>query len=229
MVYGSESGRPGPGPTRRSLSIHSLFMVAPSIACRYKMRPVMEKYTMTSPGIDAVAARAGPLSMPEIYHKWWHRPEALLLRYDISWSRTPILLSGHWRKSLADNPKTLRLVKLTESSIRKLEPDLVRLKTGDAGLPASHDDVGSAPAGTLLPLVSVMQNNINVYTGNDARFGQLRNALLFGVGAGGVRHSAQRPAGAKPGAISGPLGIDPSPGSRQPAGAAGKDGCLCHP
>ena len=26
-----------------------------------------------------------------------------------------------------------------------------------------------------------MQNNINVYTGNDARFGQLRNALLFMV------------------------------------------------
>ena len=30
-------------------------------------------------------------------------------------------------------------------------------------------------------LASVMQNNINVYTGNDARFGQLRNALLFMV------------------------------------------------
>ena len=29
----------------------------------------------------------------------------------------PILLSGQLKKSLADNPKTLRLVKLTESSI----------------------------------------------------------------------------------------------------------------
>ena len=33
-------------------------------------------------------------------------------------------------KSLADNPKTLRLVKLTESSIRKLEPDLVGSNRG---------------------------------------------------------------------------------------------------
>src|SRR5690606_18073817 len=30
-------------------------------------------------------------------------------------------------------------------------------------------------------LASVMQKNINVYSGNDKRFGQLRNALLFMV------------------------------------------------
>ena len=93
---------------------------------------VMEKYTYdVSWALMQLQLELGRfLNAVEIYHYGGIDQEALLLRYDILWSRTPILLSGQLRKSLADNPKTLRLVKLTESSIRKLEPDLVRLKPG---------------------------------------------------------------------------------------------------
>ena len=74
-----------------------------------------------------------------------------------------------------------------------------------------------------------MQNNINVYTGNDARFGQLRNALLFMVSglvvsvillSGLLVRVARRHFRT--------ARIDPHR-ARQPAGTAGKDGCLCHP
>lgn len=144
---------------------------------------VMEKYTYdVSWALMQLQLELGRfLNAVEIYHYGGIDQEALLLRYDILWSRTPILLSGQLRKSLADNPKTLRLVKLTESSIRKLEPDLVRLKPGTPDYQQVMMTLAPLQEPLSYSLASVMQNNINVYTGNDARFGQLRNALLFMV------------------------------------------------
>jgi len=111
----------------------------------------MEKYTYdVSWALMQLQLELGRfLNAVEIYHYGGIDHETLLLRYDILWSRTPILLSGQLRKSLSDNPKTLRLVQLTE--------------------PLSYS------------LASMMQKNINVYSGNDKRFGQLRDALLFMV------------------------------------------------
>jgi hypothetical protein len=101
------------------------------------------------------------------------------------------------RKSLADNPKTLRLVKLTESSIRKLEPDLVKLKPGTPDYQQVMMTLAPLQEPLSYSLASVMQNNINVYTGNDAFWPVAQCPAVHGVGAGGVRHSAQRPAGAR--------------------------------
>ena len=178
--------RPGPGP-------YSAFFIYPF--CCSRVAPsclvqiqnatrVMEKYTYdVSWALMQLQLELGRfLNAVEIYHYGGIDQEALLLPcHDILWSRTPILLSGQLRKSLADNPKTLRLVKLTESSIRKLEPDLVRLKPGTPDYQQVMMTLAPLQEPLSYSLASVMQNNINVYTGNDARFGQLRNALLFMV------------------------------------------------
>lgn len=69
-------------------------------------------------------------------------------------------------------------------------------EAGDAGLPADHDDPLRLQE-PLSTLASMMQKNINVYSGNDKRFGQLRDALLFMVlGLVISAHSAQRSVGA---------------------------------
>ncbi|WP_349919612.1 putative bifunctional diguanylate cyclase/phosphodiesterase [Aeromonas veronii] len=144
---------------------------------------VMEKYTYdVSWALMQLQLELGRfLNAVEIYHYGGIDHEALLLRYDILWSRTPILLSGQLRKSLGDNQKTLRLVQLTESNIREIEPKLADLKPGTPDYQQILMRIAPLQEPLSYSLASVMQNNINVYTGNDKRFAQLRNALLFMV------------------------------------------------
>ncbi|MGE6125182.1 putative bifunctional diguanylate cyclase/phosphodiesterase [Aeromonas mytilicola] len=144
---------------------------------------VMEKYTYdVSWALMQLQLELGRfINAVEIYHYGGIDHETLLLRYDILWSRTPILLSGQLRKSLADNPKTLRLVQLTESNIRKLEPELTRLKPGMPDYQQIMMTLAPLQEPLSYSLASMMQKNINVYSGNDKRFGQLRDALLFMV------------------------------------------------
>ena len=92
-------------------------------------------------------------------------------------------LSGQLRKSLSDNPKTLRLVQLTESNIRKLEPELTRLKPGMPDYQQIMMTLAPLQEPLSYSLASMMQKNINVYSGNDKRFGQLRDALLTLAGS----------------------------------------------
>ena len=140
---------------------------------------VMEKYTYdVSWALMQLQLELGRfINAVEIYHYGGIDHETLLLRYDILWSRTPILLSGQLRKSLADNPKTLRLVQLTESNIRKLEPELTRLKPGMPDYQQIMMTLAPLQEPLSYSLASMMQKNINVYSGNDKRFGQLRDAL----------------------------------------------------
>ena len=70
------------------------------------------------------------LNSVEIYHYGGIDHDTLMLRYDILWSRTPILLSGQLRQSMKDKQKTLRLVQLIESNIREMEPNITNLKAG---------------------------------------------------------------------------------------------------
>ena len=144
---------------------------------------VMEKYTYdVSWALMQLQLELGRfINAVEIYHYGGIDHETLLLRYDILWSRTPILLSGQLRKSLADSPKTLRLVQLTESNIRKLEPELTRLKPGMPDYQQIMMTLAPLQEPLSYSLASMMQKNINVYSGNDKRFGQLRDALLFMV------------------------------------------------
>ncbi|MGE6139394.1 putative bifunctional diguanylate cyclase/phosphodiesterase [Aeromonas rivipollensis] len=144
---------------------------------------VMEKYTYdVSWALMQLQLELGRfINAVEIYHYGGIDHETLLLRYDILWSRPPILLSGQLRKSLADNPKTLRLVQLTESNIRKLEPELTRLKPGMPDYQQIMMTLAPLQEPLSYSLASMMQKNINVYSGNDKRFGQLRDALLFMV------------------------------------------------
>ncbi|MGS3140362.1 putative bifunctional diguanylate cyclase/phosphodiesterase [Aeromonas sanarellii] len=144
---------------------------------------VMEKYTYdVSWALMQLQLELGRfLNAVEIYHYGGLDHESLLLRYDILWSRTPILLGGQLRKSLGDSPKTLRLVQLTESSIRKLEPELTRLKPGTPDYQQIMMTLAPLQEPLSYSLASMMQKNINVYSGNDKRFGQLRDALLFMV------------------------------------------------
>ena len=144
---------------------------------------VMEKYTYdVSWALMQLQLELGRfLNAVEIYHYGGIDHETLLLRYDILWSRTPILLSGQLRKSLSDNPKTLRLVQLTENNIRKLEPELTKLKPGMSDYQQIMMTLAPLQEPLSYSLASMMQKNINVYSGNDKRFGQLRDALLFMV------------------------------------------------
>ena len=93
----------------------------------------------------------------------------------------PILLSGQLRQSMKDKQKTLRLVQLIESNIREMEPNITNLKAGTPDYQQILMRLVPLQEPLSYSLASVMQKNINVYSGNDKRFGQLRNALLFMV------------------------------------------------
>ncbi|MFM4911233.1 putative bifunctional diguanylate cyclase/phosphodiesterase [Aeromonas dhakensis] len=144
---------------------------------------VMEKYTYdVSWALMQLQLELGRfLNSVEIYHYGGIDHDTLMLRYDILWSRTPILLSGQLRQSMKDKQKTLRLVQLIESNIREMEPNITNLKSGTPDYQQIMMRLSPLQEPLSYSLASVMQKNINVYSGNDKRFGQLRNALLFMV------------------------------------------------
>ncbi|BCS49120.1 GGDEF-domain containing protein [Aeromonas jandaei] len=143
----------------------------------------MEKYTYdVSWALMQLQLELGRfLNSVEVYHYGGIDHDALMLRYDILWSRTPILLSGQLRKSMEDKQKTLRLVQLIESNIRNMEPDITRLKVGSPDYQQIMMRLAPLQEPLSYSLASVMQKNINIYSENDRHFAQLRNALLMMV------------------------------------------------
>ncbi|QNF14531.1 putative bifunctional diguanylate cyclase/phosphodiesterase [Aeromonas jandaei] len=144
---------------------------------------VMEKYTYdVSWALMQLQLELGRfLNSVEVYHYGGIDHDALMLRYDILWSRTPILLSGQLRKSMEDKQRTLRLVQLIESNIRNMEPDITRLKVGSPDYQQIMMRLAPLQEPLSYSLASVMQKNINIYSENDRHFAQLRNALLMMV------------------------------------------------
>lgn len=144
---------------------------------------VMEKYTYdVSWALMQLQLELGRfLNGVEVYHYGGIDHDALMLRYDILWSRTPVLLSGQLRKSMEDKQKTLRLVQLIESNIRNIEPDITRLKVGSPDYQQIMMRLAPLQEPLSYSLASVMQKNINIYSENDRHFAQLRNALLMMV------------------------------------------------
>ncbi|MGL6336608.1 putative bifunctional diguanylate cyclase/phosphodiesterase [Aeromonas jandaei] len=144
---------------------------------------VMEKYTYdVSWALMQLQLELGRfLNSVEVYHYGGIDHDALMLRYDILWSRTPILLSGQLRKSMEDKQKTLRLVQLIESNIRNIEPDITRLQVGSPDYQQIMMRLAPLQEPLSYSLASVMQKNINIYSENDRHFAQLRNALLMMV------------------------------------------------
>ncbi|WP_421261837.1 putative bifunctional diguanylate cyclase/phosphodiesterase [Aeromonas jandaei] len=144
---------------------------------------VMEKYTYdVSWALMQLQLELGRfLNSVEVYHYGGIDHDALMLRYDILWSRTPILLSGQLRKSMEDKQKTLRLVQLIESNIHNIEPDITRLQVGSPDYQQIMMRLAPLQEPLSYSLASVMQKNINIYSENDRHFAQLRNALLMMV------------------------------------------------
>lgn len=143
----------------------------------------MEKYTYdVSWALMQLQLELGRfLNAVEVYHYGGIDHDTLMLRYDILWSRTPILLSGQLRKSMQDKQKTLRLVQLIETNIRQIEPDITKLQSGAPDYQQIMMRLAPLQEPLSYSLASVMQKNINVYSENDRHFGQLRNALLLMV------------------------------------------------
>ncbi|MEH8251670.1 putative bifunctional diguanylate cyclase/phosphodiesterase [Aeromonas veronii] len=143
----------------------------------------MEKYTYdVSWALMQLQLELGRfLNAVEVYHYGGIDHDTLMLRYDILWSRTPILLSGQLRKSMQDKQKTLRLVQLIETNIRQIEPDITKLQSGASDYQQIMMRLAPLQEPLSYSLASVMQKNINVYSENDRHFGQLRNALLLMV------------------------------------------------
>ncbi|MGL5993111.1 MAG: GGDEF domain-containing protein, partial [Aeromonas sobria] len=143
----------------------------------------MEKYTYdVSWALMQLQLELGRfLTAVKVYHYGGIDHDALMLRYDILWSRTPILLNGQLRKSMEDKQKTLRLVQLIESNIRNIEPDITTLKAGVSDYQQIMMRLEPLQEPLSYSLASVMQKNINIYSDNDRYFGQLRNALLLMV------------------------------------------------
>lgn len=143
----------------------------------------MEKYTYdVSWALMQLQLELGRfLNAMEVYHFGGIDHDTLMHRYDILWSRTPILLSGQLRASLEDKQNTLRLVQLIENNVRQIEPDIARLQNGAPEYQQIMMRLAPLQEPLSHSLASVMQKNTNIYSKNDRHFGELRNALLLMV------------------------------------------------
>ena len=124
----------------------------------------MEKYTYdVSWALMQLQLELGRfLTAVKVYHYGGIDHDTLMLRYDILWSRTPILLNGQLRKSMEDKQKTLRLVQLIESNIRNIEPDITTLKAGVSDYQQIMMRLEPLQEPLSYSLASVMQKNINI-------------------------------------------------------------------
>ncbi|WP_116475634.1 putative bifunctional diguanylate cyclase/phosphodiesterase [Zobellella maritima] len=107
--------------------------------------------------------------------------DELMLRYDILWSRTPVLLSGKLTEVLDRRPDLLQLVQQIENRVQGLEPQVVKL------LPNSSDY--QTILIELIPyfeplsqtVTATMQNNVRFYNEYDQAYRALSQRLNIQV------------------------------------------------
>lgn len=103
--------------------------------------------------------------------------DELMLRYDILWSRTPVLLSGKLSAILDDRPDLLRLVQQIENRIQGLEPQVVALLPNTADYQAILVELIPYFEPLSQTVTATMHNNVRFYAEYDQAYRALSQRL----------------------------------------------------
>lgn len=103
--------------------------------------------------------------------------DELMLRYDILWSRTPVLLSGKLTRLLEGRPDLLRLVQQIEKRIEQLEPQVLALMPGNPAYQAILVELMPYLEPLSQTVTATMQDNWRFYAEYDQVYQSLNQQL----------------------------------------------------
>ncbi|GAA3549408.1 putative bifunctional diguanylate cyclase/phosphodiesterase [Zobellella aerophila] len=107
--------------------------------------------------------------------------DELMLRYDILWSRTPVLLSGKLTEILGDRPDLLQLVQQIENRIQGLEPQVLALSPNSPAYQAILIELIPYFEPLSQTVTATMQNNVRFYAEYDQAYRALSQRLNIQV------------------------------------------------
>ncbi|WP_369409608.1 EAL domain-containing protein [Zobellella iuensis] len=109
------------------------------------------------------------------------RHDELLLRYDILWSRTPILLSSQLKDTLSERPDLWLLIQQIEARVRELEPRVQVLAPGSV----TYREILAELSPYLEPLsrtvTATMHGNVRFYAEYDDAYRHLGQRLYIQI------------------------------------------------
>lgn len=99
--------------------------------------------------------------------------DELMLRYDILWSRTPILLSSQYQETFSDSPSLWLLIRQIDNRIRAVESMVEGLQPGSSQYLAIATELGPYLDPLARNISALMHENVRFYAEYDQAYRQL--------------------------------------------------------
>ncbi|PSJ44162.1 GGDEF-domain containing protein [Zobellella endophytica] len=121
------------------------------------------------------------LDTVRLLHAGGIRHDELLLRYDILWSRTPVLLSSQLKDTLSERPDLWRLIQQIEARVRGLEPLVQRLEPGSPAYQQILAELSPYQEPLSRTVTATMHNNVLFYAEYDQAYRLLGKRLYVQI------------------------------------------------
>lgn len=103
--------------------------------------------------------------------------DELMLRYDILWSRTPVLLSNQLKDTLSERPDLWLLIQQIEDRVRSVEPMVQALKPGDLNYRLLLAELAPYAEPLARTVTATMHSNVLFYAEYDKAYKSLSQEL----------------------------------------------------
>ncbi|MFD1008848.1 EAL domain-containing protein [Oceanisphaera ostreae] len=107
--------------------------------------------------------------------------EDFMLRYDILWSRTPILLSDKFKRTLSDKPDLWLLIRQIHTRVRALEPHVQTLQPGNADYLFILTELSPYLEPLSRTVTATMHDNVRFYAEYDQTYRKLGAELYWQI------------------------------------------------
>ncbi|WP_458734433.1 EAL domain-containing protein [Zobellella taiwanensis] len=108
--------------------------------------------------------------------------DELMLRYDILWSRTPVLLSSQLKDTLSERPDLWLLIQQIETRVRAMEPLVKVLVPGSPAYQLLLAELSPYLEPLTRTLTATMHSNVMFYAEYDQAYRQLGRQLYVRIG-----------------------------------------------
>ncbi|MDV2859077.1 EAL domain-containing protein [Oceanimonas sp. CAM02] len=105
--------------------------------------------------------------------------DELMLRYDILWSRTPVLLSQQLKDTLTDRPDLWQLIQQIEDRVRGMEPLVKAIRPGEPGYQLLLAELSPYAEPLARTMTATMHSNVLFYAEYDQAYRELGRQLYI--------------------------------------------------
>ncbi|MDP5293769.1 EAL domain-containing protein [Oceanimonas sp. CHS3-5] len=107
--------------------------------------------------------------------------DELMLRYDILWSRTPVLLSNQLKDTLSDRPDLWQLIQQIENRVRAMEPMVKAIRPGSPDYQLLLAELSPYTEPLARTMTATMHSNVLFYAEYDQAYRELGRELYISI------------------------------------------------